>query len=200
MKWAAIARGGGMKWATGAAARAVKWAAIARGRRMNRALLLIPMAVLVGLPLTIRLAAPIGQLAVLAALAYAAGTLMRSVTLVAIGSAFALLAYALALPLAASPFDPLRATIFGIALLLVTEGIGFAHRFQDVTVHPSAMRAQIRYWVGISVAGAIAVAALDLIAGAFVFPAPRPVYVAVTALGAVGTVLGIVWLIRMRTT
>lgn len=165
---------------------------------MSRALLLIPIAGLVGLPLLAWPSSHVGWLATTAGLLCAAGALGRSLALASAGTMVAVVGYALALWLASSPLDTLGAIAFSIALVLVLEGTAFARRFHRASVHPSVVRGQARSWIGLAVASAVIVTVLDGLASLLVFVAPAPAYAAIAAVGALGAVLGVVGMVKRR--
>ena len=101
---------------------------------MRRAWLVVPIGGLVALPVHVLPVRPIVWLVTSAGLLCVAGVLARSPALVGAGSGAAVLAYALALWIAAPPPDLLGAVAFGLALCLTLEGSHFAARLHGATV------------------------------------------------------------------
>lgn len=165
---------------------------------MRRAWLVVPIGALVGLPLHILPARPIGWLVTSAGLLCVAGVLARSSTLVGAGSGAAVLAYALALWIAAPPPDVLGAVGFGLALCLTLEGSHFAARLHGATASRAVVWRQLARWAGLVAASAGAAACLDSLAAAVAFTAPVWVYPAVGAAGALGALGGALALLAGR--
>jgi hypothetical protein len=166
---------------------------------MSRYLLLIPVAWLVAQPVGLLPVRPIATLAALAGLLCVTGVLWRSIALVSAGGTVALVAYALALWLAASPLDMPGTLAFGVALWLIVNGTDFARRFHGASVHRSAVRRQLRYWVEVTATSSMVVIVFDVLARLLAFAAPQPVYAVIAALGALGAVMGVVGMLRRET-
>jgi hypothetical protein len=157
-----------------------------------RALPLIPMVVLVGLPVItlplLGIAVPAGA----AALAIGAGAFGGVGPLVAAGAALALIDYGLALWLTAAPADPLGAALFGVALVLVLETADFHRRFRGAIVSAAALRGQAFRWAVGAVLGLVAATALAALAlvGLRLPPGMAPLLAAAGAIGVIAGVAG----------
>jgi hypothetical protein len=157
---------------------------------MIRHLAAILVLALVGLPF---LAAPswlVGTLGAVAAVLCAAGILVLSIPLLALGASLGLIQYALALWLSAGPPDLLVALGLGVALSLLLQVVEFGGRFRGAALAPGVVREQIRDWVATEAVAATAGIVLTIVAGSVTFDLPPPAYPAVAAVGALGAFLG----------
>jgi hypothetical protein len=160
------------------------------------------LAVLVAFPVAVLPAAPVTWLAIVALAAGGAGVVALMVTLVTIGAALALIAYAVALVLARPAADPVAAAGFGATLVLLLALVHFAARVHGALVGPAVVAAQIRRWLLIVAAGVVAALALTAggaVLGPVLLGATLPVVVVAATLGALMTVAGVVALVMGRT-
>lgn len=153
------------------------------------------VAVLVAFPLAARPAAPITWLTVVALAVGGVGVSGLSVTLVTIGGALALIAYALALVLAQPAVDPVAATAFGATLVLLLALVHFAAHVRGAALGRAVVAGQIRHWLAVVGASVVTAAGLTAV-GALLAPALQgatlPMVVAIAALGALLTAAGVI--------
>jgi hypothetical protein len=153
------------------------------------------VTVLVAFPLAERAGAPIAWLAAVAFGVGGAGVVMRSVPLVTIGAAFALITYALARLITRPADDPIAAIGFGATLVALLALVHFTSRVHGAALGPAVLTAQIRQWLTVILVGVVAAGVLTLGAAALglVFAgATLPMIVVVAVLGAVLTIAGVV--------
>jgi hypothetical protein len=120
------------------------------------------------------------------------------VGLVSAGGAIALIAHALALVAGRAPADPLGAVALGAALVVLLAVVHFAGRVRGAALGPGVLAAQVRHWL--SVAGAGALAGLGLTLGAVLLAPTRlgatlPVVAVAGVLGVLLAVAGVVSLV-----
>jgi hypothetical protein len=131
---------------------------------MRVPLALVPMSFLVSLPILVLPTGPIGALGALAALALIAAALVGLRALLVAGTGLALVQYGLALYLRGGAVDWGGAAAFGVMLALTLDAADFGIRFRRAHVTPAALRAQLRSWVAIVIAGAAVCAAVVIAA------------------------------------
>jgi hypothetical protein len=151
---------------------------------------------LVSFPVSVLPGPPVTWLAAVGAVVGGVGAVLLSVTLVTVGASVALIAYALAL-LIARPVgtDPLTATGFGAALVVVLALVHFAARADGAALGATVLATQLRQWLVTIAVGVLAAAGLSMAAavlGAVLAGTSLPVVVAAAALGALLTVAGLV--------
>jgi hypothetical protein len=163
---------------------------------MMRLAAAVLVLVVVSFPVAVLPGPPVTWLAVVGGIVGGAGAVLLSVTLVTVGASVALIAYALAL-LIARPVgaDPLTATSFGAALVVMLALVHFAARADAAALGPAVLATQLRQWLVTIAAGVLAAAGLTMAAdllGAVLAGTSQAVVVAAAALGAVLTVAGLI--------
>jgi hypothetical protein len=163
---------------------------------MMRLAAAVLVLVVVSFPVSVLPGPPVTWLAVLGGVVGGAGAVLLSVTLVTVGASVALIAYALAL-LIARPVgaDPLAATGFGAALVVVLVLVHFAARADGAALGPAVLATQLRQWLATIAVGVLAATGLAMAAallGAMLAGTSLPVVVAAAALGALLTVAGLI--------
>ena len=162
---------------------------------MRVPLALVPMSFLVSLPV---LVLPTGSMAALggaAALVLLVSVLIGVRALLVAGTGLALIQYALALLLRGGAVDWGGAAAFGVMLALTLDAADFGIRFRRAHVTPAALRAQLRSWVAIVMAGA-AVCAVLVVAAAGGIGIPAGWEPVVAALAAIGATVGLAGALR----
>ena len=158
---------------------------------MIRALSLIPIGVLVGIPVAMLPAPSLAAIGGTAGLLCAVGALGRLRPLVTVGASVALIQYTVALWVTGRPSSPAGAILLGVALAFALDVSEFLHRFRRAAVTSAALSRQIRHWIlGISL-GAATAAALAFASTLIRLGAPPAFYPLLAAAGALGTAAGI---------
>jgi len=159
-----------------------------------RALPLIPIVVLAGLPVAMRPTAGFLAVAAVAGSLCAAGAFGRWRPLITAGATLTMIQYAFALTGAGS--SPVSAAVLGVSLALVLDVSEFVRRFQRATMTAPALSRQVRHWIASVSLGVVAAAALAAVASLVRIggpPALAPVLAAVGAVMAAVGVGGTVW-------
>jgi hypothetical protein len=127
-----------------------------------RALALVPIAVLAGVPVLIRPTSAFAGIAAVAAVLCAAGVFLRWRLLVTAGASLTLILYALTL--VGTRSNLASAIVLGVSLALVLDVSEFARRFHGAVVTGPALRRQARHWVTSATLGVLATTALAAVA------------------------------------
>ena len=149
-------------------------------------------------PLAMWPAVPVTWLVVLALLVGGVGVVALSVPLVTVSASLALIAYTLALTIARMPIDPFTAIAVGATIVLLLALVHFASGAEGATIGRSVITSQLRRWLLIVGAGAMAAVALTVVA---VGLAPvlaggvLPVTIVIAALGALVAAAGVIALL-----
>jgi hypothetical protein len=163
---------------------------------MMRLAAAVLVLVVVSFPVAVLPGPPATWLAVVGGIVGGAGAVLLSVTLVTIGASVALIAYALALLIARpAGADPLAATGFGAALVVVLALVHLAARADAAALGPAVLATQLRQWLATVAIGVLAAAGLTMGAamlGAVLAGTSLPVVVAAAALGALLTIAGLI--------
>jgi hypothetical protein len=161
---------------------------------MMRALPLIPIVTLAGLPVLIHPTSGFAAVAAVAGSLCAAGALARWRPLVTAGGSLTLIQYTVAL--AGSRSRLVSAIVLGVSLALVLDVSEFSGRFHGAAITAPVLRRQARHWIASASLGALTATALAAVA-AFVRisgpPALPPLLAAIGALAAAAGVAGAVW-------
>jgi hypothetical protein len=161
---------------------------------MTRAIALVPIVALAGLPVLLRPSSGHAAAALAAAALCAAGVLARWRPLVTAGGSLTLIQYTVAL--ASRRMSPASAVALGVSLALVLDVSEFAGRFHGLAPSAPVLGRQARHWIASALLGALAAAALAIL-GALVRiggpPALPPLLGALGALAAAVGVAGAVW-------
>ena len=168
---------------------------------MMRLVALAVLAFVVGLPLTVLPSPQLGWLLVPALLAGGLGVVTLSVPFTTAGGALALIAYTAALLVERPRPDLVIAAVFGIALVLLLTLVHFAQRVDGAFTPPVVIRSQVREWLMIVAAGALAAVVLTMAGMAIrvLLPGAAPAVVVATAVGALVTVIGAIALLTADT-
>jgi hypothetical protein len=161
---------------------------------MTRAIALVPIVVLAGLPVLTRPSSGQAAVALGAATLCAAGILARWRPLVTAGGSLTLIQYTVALTGRRASLA--SAVVLGVSLVLVLDVSEFAGRFHGAAQGVTVLARQARHWIASALLGALAAGALTLIAALVRFggpPALRPLLAAIGALAALLGVAGAVW-------
>jgi hypothetical protein len=156
------------------------------------------MVMLAGLPLVTFPSPLTGALAALALVVGGAGALAPSVPLATAGGTLVLIEYAVALVLARSDPEPVTGTAVGVGLALLLASVHLASRTHGAAVGYPVLRSQARHGLAMAAVGAIGAAALTVGGEAVAFAlqgATLPVVVAISAVGALTTVVGVIALV-----
>jgi hypothetical protein len=166
---------------------------------MMRALSLIPIVVVAGLPVLIHPTSGFAAVAAAAGSLCAAGTFIRWRPLVTAGGSLTLIQYTVALIGARS--SPVSAIVLGVSLALLLDVSEFGGRFHGAALTPPVLRRQARHWITSASLGALTAVVLAAVA-TFVRisgpPALPPLVAAVGALAAAAGVAGAVWRRRQQ--
>jgi len=152
-------------------------------------------------PVTVYPAPPVTWLAAAALVAAGAGVALLSVPMVTVGGTLALIAHAVALPIARPAADPAGAITLGAALTLLPLVVHFAARTAGAGIGTAVVGAHVREWM-VAVALGILVAVVLALGGttlaAALHRASLPVVVVAAALGAGVAIAGVVALVANR--
>jgi hypothetical protein len=166
---------------------------------MRRLAALALLAVVAGLPLSVRpLAPPAGWLVALAIGLGGVGVVAWSPPCATAAGVLALIAYALALVIAGAPADPVTALALGAALVLLLALVHWAGPARGAMLGPGVGAALAGQWlavVGLGVAAALALATGAPLLGAALRSGALPVVVGAGALGVLLTVAGLAVLV-----
>jgi hypothetical protein len=149
-------------------------------------------------PLAMWPAVPVTWLVVLALLVGGVGVVALSVPLVTVSASLALIAYTLALTITRMPIDPFTAIAVGAMIVLLLALVHFASGADGAIIGRSVITSQLRRWLLIVGAGAMAALALTVVA---VGLAPvlaggvLPVAIVIAALGALAAAAGVIALL-----
>jgi hypothetical protein len=163
---------------------------------MRRLAPVLAVPVLVGVPLWVEMSWLVAIVALASATLCLVAVLRTSLALATAGSTFALFSLALALRLSSSPANVLVMAVFGLALLLLLEGTHLCRRFRGATVTPSLWRRTLVWWTGrasISLALAIALAALAPLIAISLPPSWAPFAAGLGALAAFAAAVAFAW-------
>jgi hypothetical protein len=163
---------------------------------MIRALALIPIVALAGLPVLMHPTSGYGAVAATAGGLCAAGAFARWRPLVTAGASLTLIQYTVSLIGTRSSLA--SAIVLGVALALVLDVSEFTGRFHGAAPSPPVLVHQGRHWIGSAALGALAASALAA-GGAFIRiggPTALPPLLAV--FGALVAVLGAAGALRRR--
>jgi hypothetical protein len=156
---------------------------------MMRALTLIPIAVMAGVPVLMRPNSAFAGIGAAAAVLCMAGVFLRWRPLVTAGASLALMLYALALFGARSSL--VSAIVLGVSLTLVLDVSEFARRFHGAVVTGPAWHRQARHWVATAALGAVTTAALASVATLVKVSGPPTLFPILAAVGALAALAGI---------
>ena len=162
---------------------------------MMRLAAAVLVAILVGFPVSVMPGPPVTWLAAVALVVAGAGVALLSVTLVTVGASLALIAYTIALVIVQPAVDPVAAIGVAVTLVILLALVHFADRVHGAALGPGVIATQVRQWMAIVAAGALAAATLTMVAallGAALATATLPMVVAAAALGALLTVAGVI--------
>lgn len=166
---------------------------------MMRALTLIPIVALAGLPVMIHPTSGFAAVAAVAGSVCAAGAFARWRPLVTAGVSLTLIQYTVALVGARSSL--VSAIVLGVSLTLVLDVSEFAGRFHGAAMTTPVLRRQARHWIASASLGALTSLALAAVA-TFVRisgpPALPPLLAALSALATAAGVAGAVWRHRQQ--
>jgi hypothetical protein len=150
----------------------------------------VPLAMWPGVPVT--------WLVVLALLVGGVGVVALSVPLVTVSASLALIAYTLALTITRMPVDPFTAIVVGVTMVLLLALVHFASGAEGATIGPAVITSQLRRWLLIIGAGAMAALALTVVAvglAPIVTGGVLPVAIVIAALGALVAAAGVIALL-----
>jgi hypothetical protein len=153
------------------------------------------LAVVVAFPVAVRPTGPVTWLAILALAVGGLGVIVLAVSLVTAAGALALIGYALALVLARPAVDPVAATGFGAALVLLLALVHFAARVHGAALGPAVVAVQVRQWLAVVAAGVVAAGGLTAggaLLGSGLVRATLPTVVVAATLGALLVVAGVI--------
>jgi hypothetical protein len=159
------------------------------------------VVVLVGIPLVILPSTIVAWIAGASLVAGLVGAIVGSVALVTASVVIALIEYALALVVAQAPVDVATAIGFGVTLFLLLEIAHFAGRVHGAAVGPTVFAGELRAWVMIAAAGAIASGGLVVGGAALRVLVPGgglPAVVVAGAVGALAAGAGVILLVTER--
>ncbi|HYB41134.1 MAG TPA: hypothetical protein VEL75_05155 [Candidatus Methylomirabilis sp.] len=152
---------------------------------------LIPIAVLAGLPALVYPSSGSAAIGAGAGILCAVGVAGRVPSLVTAGASIALIQYALALALAAPRARPAGAVVLGVALAVLLELSDFHRRFHGAAPTPRATRLQLRHCLAGASVGALAAAALGVVATAVRVGGSPVLYPLLAAAGALAAAAGV---------
>jgi hypothetical protein len=161
---------------------------------MTRAIALVPILVLAGLPVLIRPSSGHAAAALGAVALGAAGVLAGWRPLVTAGGSLTLIQYTLALTGRRASLA--SAVVLGVSLALVLDVSEFAGRLHGAAPGATVLGRQARHWLTSAILGALATTTLGVLAALVRFggpPALPPLLAALGALAAVVGVAGAVW-------
>ena len=161
---------------------------------MMRAITLIPIAVVAGVPVLMRPSSPFAGIGAAAAVLCMAGVLLRWRPLVTAGASLALMLYALALFGARSSL--VSAIVLGVSLTLLVDVSEFARRFHETAVTRPAWSRQALHWGATAILGAVTAAALASIATLIKISGPPALLPILAAVGALAALAGIAGAVR----
>jgi hypothetical protein len=150
----------------------------------------VPLAMWPGVPVT--------WLVVLALLVGGVGVVALSVPLVTVSASLALIAYTLALTITRMPVDPFTAIVVGVTMVLLLALVHFASGAEGATIGRAVITSQLRRWLLIVGAGAMAALALTVVAvglAPIVTGGVLPVAIVIAALGALVAAAGVIALL-----
>jgi hypothetical protein len=156
--------------------------------------LIIP--VLLGVPLWINASAGVGACSGVAGFCLVLGVIRSSLATTTAGGALALSALTLAIWQSASSLSVFGAFGFGLALLLLVDGVHFVDRFGNARVDWSVWRQQVPWWIGRAAIALAAAIMLVLVSSALAIALPalgRPILAGIGALMAFGAAIGLRW-------
>jgi hypothetical protein len=156
---------------------------------MMRALTLIPIAVIAGVPVLMRPSSAFAGIGAAAAVLCMAGVFLRWRPLVTAGASVALMLYALALFRARSSLA--SAIVLGVSLPLVLDVSEFLRRFHGAVVTRPVWSRQARHWVATAILGVVTSAALAAVATLVKVSGPPALFPILAAVGALAAVAGI---------
>ena len=159
-----------------------------------RALALVPIVLLAGLPVMMRPSAAFAGISAAAAILCAAGVFMRWRPLVTAGASLTVLLYTLTLVGARSSLA--SAIVLGVSLVLVLDVSEFVRRFHGAVVTMSALRRQARHWVASATLGVLTTTALAAVAALVRVSGPPALYPVLAAVGALAAIAGIAGAVR----
>jgi hypothetical protein len=161
---------------------------------MMRALALVPIVLLAGLPVMMRPSSAFAGVSAAAAILCAAGVFMRWRPLVTAGASLTVLLYTLTLVGARSSLA--SAIVLGVSLVLVLDVSEFVRRFHGAVVTMPAFRRQARHWITSTAFGILATTALAAVATLVRVSGPPGVYPVLAAVGALAAIAGIAGAVR----
>jgi len=161
---------------------------------MMRAITLIPIAVVAGVPVLMRPSSPFAGIGAAAAVLCMAGVLLRWRPLVTAGASLALMLYALALFGARSSL--VSAIVLGVSLALALDVSEFARRFHGTVVTMPAWSRQVRHWVATALLGVVTTAALASLATRVKVSGPPALFPILAVVGALAVLAGIAGAVR----
>lgn len=161
-------------------------------------LALLPVALVVGYPLTILSGRPVAIMAGAAALTCVLGLVVRSTSTLTAGVAVAMGEYALALVLADSPPRLGGAVVIGVDALLLLEVARFEAHARHAWLGPGVAAAELRRWLGSATFAATASLALLAAGSALSTLVHLPWTPLLAAAGALAAVMAAVPLLLRR--
>jgi hypothetical protein len=141
--------------------------------------------ILVGVPIAVEPSWLVAVPALLAGILCAAGLVRRSLGLIVTGGVGVMMVLTAALWWSSSSLSVLGALAFGLALLLLVDTVGLAHRFSGATVEAPTLRLHVAWWIGRATVVLATGAILPAIASAVALALPlygRPILAGVGAL------------------
>jgi hypothetical protein len=156
---------------------------------MMRALTLIPIAVMAGVPVLMRPSSAVGGIGAAAAVLCLAGVFLRWRPLVTAGASLAVMLYALTLVGARSSLW--SAIVLGVSLALVLDVFEFVRRVHGAVVTRPALGRQTRHWVTTAILGVVTTAALASVATLVKVSGPPVLFPILAAVGALAAIAGI---------
>ena len=161
---------------------------------MIRALTLVPIAVMAGVPVLLRPNSAVAGIGAAAAMLCLAGVFLHWRPLVTAGASVAVMLYALTLVGARSSLW--SAVVLGVSLALVLDVFEFARRFHGAVVTRPALYRQVRHWIATASLGVVTTAALASVATLVTVSGPPALFPILAAVGALAALAGIAGAVR----
>ena len=161
---------------------------------MMRALTLVPITVMAGVPVLLRPSSAVAGIGAAAALLCMAGVFLRWRPLVTAGASVAVMLYALTLVGTRSSLW--SAIVLGVSLALVLDVFEFARRFHGAVVTRPALYRQARHWIATTALGVVTTAALASVATLVKVSGPPALFPVLAAVGALAALAGIAGAVR----
>jgi hypothetical protein len=163
---------------------------------MSRAVTLLLLAALIGLPLSLTTTEATAVLAGVAGIFALGGVLIRNLLLLMVGVAVSLLEALVAFRQGGTPLNFWLALVLGVVMYLLLDISAFATRFHGVSLDTSVLRTKAIHWGWLSLLLGLTGLTCGLMAAALARPLAHPllgqVLPVLAAAVAVGAVLGVV--------